>query len=171
MAYKDIKPGKYLAKARAARFVKPKEKLGLEVSFQFMQDGVPETINNVFWLSPDAIERSMETLVLGLGFNGDDEVVPGTSNLKPGAIDPNKEVELDIQYEEYQGKAYPRVKFVNIPGREIGFKAAQPETIRAELSAIGFKAAFNMMKGKTAPAKPAAPIVANEPIPLSEVPF
>ena len=82
----------------------------------------------------------MRTLVEVLEFNGDDEVMPGTSSLKPGAINSQKDVELVIEPEEYEGKSRLRVKWVNNLNR--GFESLSPDVVKTELRSLGFKAAF-----------------------------
>lgn len=141
MGYQDITAGKKTARAVGARFVQSeKGTMGVEVNFTF--DG--ETLNWVGWLSEKAIERTMLTLVETLDFNGDDEPVPGTSNLKPGAINTNKDVELVIELETYKDKTRPVIKWVNLLGG--GFKGLTPEVVRGNLQAIGFKARYLAIK-------------------------
>lgn len=141
MGYQDITEGKKKARATSARFIQSeKGTMGVEVNFVF--DG--ETLNWVGWLSEKAIERTMQTLVETLDFNGDDEVVPGTSNLKTTSFNTTKEVELVVELETYEGKTRPRIKWVNLLGG--GFKGLTPETVRGNLQAIGFKARYLAIK-------------------------
>lgn len=150
MSYKDITAGKKTAHALATRFIKSeKGTLGIEVAFGFIEGTTPETLNWVGWLSTAAIENTMKVLTDVLEFNGDDEVVPGTSNLKPDTYNKQKDIELVVEMEEYEGKSRPRIKWVNNPGTGSAFQALTPETVKSELGTIGFKAAFLAAKAGT----------------------
>lgn len=148
-----IQPGTYVAKATAIRFVKPKNTLGLEVRFQFKnQDGGNASLNWVGWCSDGALKNTMRTLVTVLEYDGDEEIVrvdekdPNFGMLKnQDCINRKKDVQLVIEMETYDGKDYPKIKWVN----EIGggqFSGASPEVVKNDLNAVGFKAAFLAIK-------------------------
>lgn len=153
MGFRDIKPGKVIAKPVSAQFIQAKTgTLGLEVKFAFKQEGREETINWVAWLSEKAIERSTGILIDCLGWNGDDEVRPGTSILKPGSIDVSRDVELDIQMESYsdgttgEQRSSPKVQWVNQPSTGSQFKELAPETVKGSIAALNLKAHFHAAK-------------------------
>lgn len=111
MGYKDIKAGKYMAKALQGAFGKSKEKntpqVGVEFAFN-TPEGTRETIWWVGFFTEKAKEKALETLAL-IGFNGDDR-------FGADSFDHNAEVEIVIELETYEGKSRPRVTWVNEPG-------------------------------------------------------
>ncbi len=152
MGYKDIVAGDHLAKPLGARAISSsKGTPGIEVRFQ-LQTG--DTINWVGWLTPNAMERTMETLVGVLGFNGDD-AVDEQSRFKPSSLNLEKEVKLVVEMETRDGKTYPKVSWVNSVDSVMGFKSIEPKSVKGTLAQLGFKAAFITTKqklGLTAPA-------------------
>ena len=155
--------GKKKARTLGARFIQSKKgTIGIEVAFK-TDEGL---INWVGWLSEAAAERTMATLTDVLGFNGDDTLKPGTSQLKSESLDLKREVELDIQPEVYEGKERLKVAWVNLPGMSAGFEALTPEVVQGTLKSIGFKALYLAHKGE------GGPVVAKPPvIEESDVPF
>jgi hypothetical protein len=150
MAIINVKPGKKLARPTAARFIKSQAgTLGMEIAFSFMEPstGVTESMNWVAWLSEKAMERSMDTLTNTLGFNGNDSCNAEGILTDPQALAFNVDVELVVEDEEYKGKYYPKIKWVNRVGGN-SFADATPESIKSELSAIGFQGAFLAAKQK-----------------------
>lgn len=116
--------------------------LGIEVMFNVEGQEMPWTA----WLGdPKSIERSMKILIEVLGFNGDNEPVPGpikdVQYLKPEALNTNKEIELTIENEEYKGKLTPKIQWPNNPGGA-QFANLTPEIVKSILATSGFKAAF-----------------------------
>lgn len=171
MGFKDITAGKKLARVAAARFVNSqKGTLGIEVAFRFKQGEVEERIQWVGWCTADAIQRTMKTLVEVLGFNGDDSVDPSTKFLKATALDMNRDVELVIEMQTYEGKTHPRVSWVNNPNSAGGFESPGQNQISAQLSAVGFKAAFLAAKqtfaGGAAVTQPVAAELSPEEVPF-----
>lgn len=179
MSYKDITAGSKKGKVVAARFIESQTgTLGLEVACSFLEPSTQtqEKLNWVGWLSPKSIEFTMKTLVGSLGFTGDDEVVPGTSDLKPGVIDVNRELEFVIEIEEYEEKLRPRIRYINY-GSNSAFKPLASNILKSRLAEVGFKAAFQMAKSQsTGEAAYAAPKAEAPNAPAShfsdeEVPF
>lgn len=150
-----ITTGKKIARTAGARFIQAeKGTLGIEVAFRFKDGETEEKMNWVGWLSPAAIENTMKTLVEALDFNGDDTIDPATNMLNAGALNKEKDVELVIDTEEYEGKSRLRIKWVNAPGGGPGFKTLAAPVAKAHLDNLGFKAYFNLQKqgsGKAAP--------------------
>lgn len=149
MAFKDIVPGKKVARVVAGRFVNSeKGTLGIEVSFRFKEGESEERMQYVGWCSPLAIERTMKTLVEVLGYNGDDSVDPVSRYLLPGSLNQDRDVELVVEMEEYEGKSRPRIKWINDPAAAGAFEALSQAEVKQQLSAVGFKAEF--LKAKQA---------------------
>lgn len=165
MSYKDIIAGEKLARAKAARFIKSsKGTPGIEIRFDFEENGQPESLNWVGWLSPNAIENTMDTLVHVLDFNGNDNTDANGVLSDPSALNYQKQVKLVVEMETYekdgQQKTAPRIKWVNNVGGS-AFGACQPEEVKAVLQSVGFKAAFLAAKQGNNKPKPKE----------SEVPF
>src|SRR4051812_11222862 len=103
-----ITAGDKIAKPTAARFIQAKTgTIGLEVAFSFKEpDGSEGRLNWVGWLSPTtaekkgAFERTMETLVEVLGFNGNDSVDANGILVDPKALAYDKEVKLVVEMEK-----------------------------------------------------------------------
>lgn len=142
MSWKNLKDGTYNAVAQAARTIKAKTgKIGVEVRFKFQNGTDTEYLNWVGWLSEAAIENTMKTLVDVLEFNGDD-------TFGAGCINTVGEVSIVVKNEPSQddpSKIYPRIQFVNKLGGS-AFKGLEPEEVKQQLGAIGFKAAFEFAK-------------------------
>lgn len=146
MSYKDITPGDKLGNAVGARVIKSsKGTVGIEVSFDFTEQstGGPERLSWVGWLSANAMEHTMDTLVNVLGYNGSETTNSEGIFTDPQVIDFKKEVKLVVEMEENpnNGKSYPKIKWVNNVGGS-AFSGVSPEVVRSELAGLGFKAAF-----------------------------
>lgn len=149
MSYKDISAGDKVARAVGARFIKAGTgTVGLEVAFDFEENGNIERLMWVAWLSEKALQNSMKTLVDVLGFNGNDQCDDNGILMDPVALDYKKQVKLVVDFEEGKdkqgnptGKSYPRIKWVNNLGGS-SFSGCTPESIKNDLGALGFKAAF-----------------------------
>ncbi len=172
MSYKDITPGIRTAKAVGARVIKSsKGTPGFEVSFEFTEPSTTnvERLNWIGWLSPNAIEYTMNTLVDVLEFNGRDELIDdGSGNLKdPNALNWLKDVSIVINAEEYDGKTRMKIAWVNnIHGS--AFQGGSASDMKRELEAVGFTAAFLAAKAKSnLKPKPTE----QTPIPAEAVPF
>lgn len=160
MSYKDIGAGEYTAKPVKgfARFISSsKGTAGLEIPFEFKipATGNMERLNWVGWLSENAIEKTMETLVDVLGFNGQDACAEDGLLLDPQALAWDKEIKLVIEVEKFEEKEYPKIKWVN----KIGGSAFEGKKL--DLEKIGFRAAFLAAKQGTK-----TPEVAQEQIPF-----
>lgn len=159
MSYRDITPGDKIGKPQAARFIKSRAgTLGLEISFQFEEKstGNEEVLNWVGWLSSGAMEYTMDTLVNVLGFNGNDSCKEDGTLSDPQALAYLKDVKLVVELETYEGKTFPKIKWVNRIGGS-AFEGCQPEIIKLELDKSGFKAAFLAAKQAAGPTKQDVP--------------
>lgn len=144
MGYKDITDGEKIGRPTHARFIRSKSgTMGLEVSFVFKQGANEERLNWVGWLSEKALENTMKTLVETLGFNGDETTDDQGNLTHPQALAWDHEVKLVIEHETNPAndKTYPRIKWVNKLGGS-AYAACVPQTIKNDLGALGFKAAF-----------------------------
>lgn len=174
MAYKDITAGnKVGAKMLGARVIQTdKGTVGVEIAFSFLEPASQqqEKMNWVGWLSPAAQENTMRTLVDVLGFTGDDEVVPGTSEFKKTAFDYTRDVNLVVDMETYDNKTGPRIKWVNKPGSG-GFKSMDTNVVKNKLNELGFKALFLSTKNQLGSPVPAPAPVPSGAFNSTEVPF
>lgn len=164
MSFRDIQAGDKIGVAVGARFVESKKgTMGMEVEFQFEEPskGSKETLRWTGWLSENAIEKTMETLVDVLEFNGDDTVDANSILTNPTALNYNKKVKLVVELEEYNGKSYPKIKWVNNVGGS-SFVGVEPTVIKSKLDGLNFKAKFLAAKQKQG-------VVAA--VPSEEVPF
>ena len=103
----DIPNGKYRAKAKAWLLTEIGERStpAVSVEFSFLApEYASEGIAWDGWLTENAYARTVESL-RHCGWEGDD-----VTDLQ--GLDAN-EVELVVEAEEYEGKTYPRVKWVN----------------------------------------------------------
>lgn len=151
MSWKDIAPGKYLAKAVRARFDQSSQKgtVFIEVEFVLNESG-----DNLRWrgfLTEKTIERTMETMAL-LDWNNDE-------NFGPGSVNVNKDVQLVVELEPDQAdptKEYPRVRWVNdLSGSK--FTGMEPAALKEKLGGVNLKAEMQAarqrlgLKAKTSP--------------------
>lgn len=154
-----ISAGTKIAKAVGSRIVKTKEgAIAFEVAFEFLEDNQKHQLTWQGWLKnknggTDAMDRTLKTLIEVLEFNGDEQVVdvPETDSKRgmlanQDAINRQKEVQLVVEAEEYNGNTRMRIKWVNNIGGG-GFSGMAPEVVVNDLNAIGFKAAFLAKKG------------------------
>lgn len=177
MGYKNITAGEKKAIAIAARFIKSEGKgtPGIEIIFNFEEPntGTQESLNWVGWLSPNAKENTMDTLVNVLDCNGNvDQLDEKGVFTDPDFINYKKEVELVVELEialDKDGKQkldnitfdpikYPRVKWVNNVGGSL-YAACAPEVVKSELANVGFRANFlALTKGKQKNQPPMNPV-------------
>jgi hypothetical protein len=174
MGYKDIKPGKYIAKPIAGKIGNSAEKgtPGFAVKFEFDRgDGNKEQLAWTGWLTmtegkdgKTPMERTMETLALC----GYDET---KGNLPDGSVpqdyfDSKAEVEIVVEIEKYTAKdgtekEAPRIKWVNKPGGS-GFGLSDTQSVSNTLAGIDIKKEMMVARQKlglktTAPVKNYAP--------------
>ena len=156
MGIKEITPGDKLAKAVGSRFIKSKSGTsGIEVAFEFWQNDAKETLNWVAWLSEKALKNSLEILDDVLGCSGNDLTDSNGVFVDPKFLDYGREVKLVVELESYinengEARAYPKIKWVNKAGGS-QYSGVSPEIVKAELAAVGFKAAFLAAKKSQIP--------------------
>jgi hypothetical protein len=153
MSYKNITVGNKKGKPVGARWVRPKDKLAIEIEFEFLEasSGTQERLCWRGWFpqdKPQHCEKVMRTLVETLGFNGNDSYDPATGLLTdPNAFDWSRESQIVVESEEFEGKTRMGIAWVNKLGGG-QFAACAPTVLKQELGAIGFKALFLETKKK-----------------------
>lgn len=168
MSFKDITDGRKTAKPVAARFMKsPKTgTVGMEIKFEFLEStGAYESLNWVGWLTDKAMESTMDTLVNVLGFNGNDECDAEGILVDKGALNWDQEVSIVVELENYNGKQYPKIKWVNKLNQS-PFGTCAKDEVKGALDKLGFKAKFLAVKQQSGGEAIPAPA-----IPESEIPF
>lgn len=161
MGFKDITEGKRTAVPIMARFIEPEGKTpSIEIIFEFEEPstGKAERIPWNAYFSADATERSMKTLKDVLSFNGNfDVVAPDGIKVQGTLSDPDviafgREVEIDIQLEEYNGRTRAKVAWVNAIGgnKQVG---CAPEQAAGIVERLGLREAFEQLKDMGAPTK------------------
>lgn len=156
-----ITAGNKIARAKGIRFVKSqKGTMGLEVAFEFEENGAPARMNWTGWLTDTSIKNTLRTLVEVLDYSGDETVVDvPEGDARTGmlanqdAINRQKQVELVVEHEEYEGKQRARIKWVNNVGGG-QFAGVAPQEVRSQLGAIGFKAHFLSAKQQAGQPRP-----------------
>lgn len=113
------------------------------------------------FLTENSFERSVETLEKVFGFTGDDlqEINNNTE------LFANIEAVLVVDEEEYNGKIYTKVKFINHPSGGFGKKLEDSEAQRLGAQLRNKLKAYHM-KNKTGVAAP-APVKRDKPLPAS----
>ena len=168
MGWKDITAGDKTARAFKMRFIKSNTgTAGLEVAFRFKQllaGGAQsdEQLTWVGWISDAARDRTMKTLVDVLGYNGSMDTNEDGVFTDPKVLDWDRDITLVIEMEAYEGKQYPKIKWVNKAGGS-AFAGCAPEVVKNELNSSAFRAAFlaaqQSLKGGS---KSSAPKTVNE---------
>lgn len=145
-----IAEGTYRAKPLGGAFDKNKKtgSLGVGVQFEFTDQALKgQKIWWVGYLTEKAIEFTMKTLA-----TLDLSNAPKTDD--DGRFDasqfgyPNKEYELVVTVEEYEGKTRNRVKFVNEIGGGMKFGNLDPKSLAFELTSVNFAAEIMAAKMK-----------------------
>lgn len=159
-----ITEGRKTAKALGIRRVISPEKgtHSYQVAFQFDEAGQPTKLFWNGWLTEGAVENTFKTLVQVLEFNGNEDVVsvPG-GDINEGmladqdCINRNKEVELVVENETYEGKTRARIKFVNNLGGG-QFAGCSPEAVRSVNAQLNTRALFLSLKQQAQPAAAAS---------------
>lgn len=144
-----IQPGTYRAKPIGGAFDKnDKGNLACGLKFDLLDETVKgQAIWSVHYLTPAAMENSLKALaVVGLS-----NAPKCDENGRFGAdsfLDPNKEVELVVEHEEYNGRTRARVKWVNEIGGGMKFGNLEPKALAFELNSINFKAEIEAARQK-----------------------
>ena len=173
-------PGKY--SARAIKWSWSEAKTGtMQLAIEFavkvpMGDGSEgaDTITHYLPVTEKTIERATKTFRL-MGYVGDSLEELDNSG---GNLDAN-EVELDVQWDEYNGESRLKVKWINEPGAGFAIKAPEASALRGfaermkgamrAVDAGAPKAAVPVATPKPALAKP--PQRAAAPTPPAQTPW
>lgn|SRR5574343_1295156 len=155
MSIKDVKPGNYRARAVGGQWVEAEgaKKAYVEVGFEFENDGKKEHINHKMYLSESTIEKTMDTLIVTLGYDESKTLLEdGKMKWFDKTFLADKEVEIVLEHEEYEKKTYTKVKWVN----ELGGAKKAGSGIQQALGNANLKelaaAARARMGAKKAPA-------------------
>jgi len=146
----QIPNGKFLARAKTWVLAEIGEKETPAVSVEFVLSesageyaGLAVTWDG--WLTDASYQRTVESL---RHCGWEDQDIGDIQGL-------DKEVELVIESEEYEGRTYPRVRWVNKPGGVHAKPPMSPERKKSFAAAMSEKIrAFDAAKGRPAP-KPA----------------
>ena len=151
--YKDIKPGKYEAVAIGGQFTQSSEKKTpcVAVLFEFECEGNTEQLWWTGWLSPAAIERTIETLA-NIGY--DEEKGHLSDGSIPAAHFSGNKVQIVIDEEHYTAKdgspkTSMKIKYVNKLGGSSPFGGSQdPNQIKSMLASVNLKAQMKAARAK-----------------------
>ena len=145
-----IAEGNKIATIVAARFIKSKTgTMGMEIMFEFTEgtgeSSTRERLNYVAWLSPKAIEHSMDMLVAVLKYNGSKEINKDGVLSDPNALTKDQ-VQLVVEMQEYTNdegvtRIHPKIKWVNCIGKS-AYESMDNNSIQAGLISCSFEAAF-----------------------------
>lgn len=158
----EIPDGKYRGRARAGHWPiiessKGTPGIGVEIDFSG-GDVQGATLTWTGWLSDGALDRTVESL-RAMGWQGLD--LDDVSGLEAN------EVEVVVQGEEYEGKWYPRISFINRIGGALGAKMTQ-EKARTFAAAMRSRIqALDAAKGTKA-AAPKATAIKPAPLPAPQ---
>jgi len=156
-----IPEGDYTGKAIGIRFIKPKDKIAVEVSF-LLKDNEGKEIKKTWqgYCTEAAQKHTLRQLVNHLDYDGDIEVEdvpdghPKFGWLKnQNCINRNKEVSLQIKHNPSEDgtKMYDNIAWINALGGG-QFAGASVQVVQSDLTALGWKASFLAMKaGKSEP--------------------
>lgn len=104
------------------------------------------------YLSEKAKEKTIKTLVEVLGFKGTngEEIANGIGS---GVLNEDQEYDLVIENEEYKGKFYPKIKWINLQGQSGGKigKLSKAEVIQSGINITGDLLAMKQSMPKKAP--------------------
>lgn len=124
-----VKPGTYLAHVKEYGVIPPKaEGKAPKVTITF-EVGGGDTITYFGAMSPEGAEYTMKNL-LRCGFKSDDL----SALASEGAFD-GREVEIVVANEEYNGKSYTKVKWINEAGGQ-KFKTLAKNEVSAQLGSF-----------------------------------
>lgn len=155
-----IQAGTYKARATQVLLTQSKTKgtPGIQVNFQIQdEDFAGESIRWDGWLTEKTAERTFESLRY-CGWHGDDISVFAGEGVLDGCDMNDVEIVVKMEpydgpNEEYQGKSFPRVQWVN----KSGGRGLNVENAMAKPAAIAFA---EKMKGLAVKSRGAAPAAA-----------
>lgn len=155
-----MKDGKYIAKIVSYGLQEGKEggkSDAIIVRFETKPDEKGEVYNQTWYgyLTEKAFERTLATLMGPLGMIATPDQVEtcleriSSEGLASNMLNTEKDIELVIENEEYNGKTRPRVKWINEPGAGNEFKKLAADQVKgrfAHLNAAGVAASIQAKK-------------------------
>lgn len=163
-----IPAGTHVAKFVEAEYWESPEKKTPAIKIKFDVGG--EVVEWKGWLnSPENAERTQETVIIALGYTGDDSI-DDNSLFKADAF-PKKEVSLVIQHETFTDRrgdstTKATVQWLNSIEGAQKFAKIEPQTVRAKIAALGLRNSYAAAKAKLNGGKPVS-----TKLPVDEVPF
>ena len=170
-----IDPGDYRAKSIGAELGKSSKKGTDQITIRFsLLDFPQQTIDYRGYFSEAAFDITMRQL-RAAGFKGDN-----LADLSSLAEEVSPEVVLVVEHEDYQGKTYARVKFINDPTVQVSraLDAGEAKAFAARMRGriVAFDKSTSAETGSPAPAKTAAPVgrvapkASTKPMPVKREP-
>lgn len=114
------------------------------------------------WLTDNAFERTIETLVAAFGFDGDLNGLEAGSQTLAGMP-----CQIEVEMEEYNGKSRAKVKWLNPPGYEYVAPVLPVEDKQAILATFNKRAMQTAKAMKKETPKAATPAAASD----DDIPF
>lgn len=144
MAYADIRPGRYVARAKGGQFTKSKDKgtpcAAILCEFD-IAEGKTEQLWWTGWLSPAAIENTCKTLAT-IGYDDKKGMLPDGS-IPENFFEPGKEFEITVEEEPYinkngEEKKAIKIKWINpLGGGQFG--ALEPQEVKNLMAGIDIR--------------------------------
>ena len=136
----DLVPGKYKAKIVDYGIGETKSGVpSVNVRFQFGD-------NSLTWsgyLSEGKARQITVENLTRMGFTDVDRMADLTDGVLSGLLDTNKELEIDVQSEVYEGKTFLKIKWIN----ELGFRnSMSKDAFKAKLAGMNIKGTFALVK-------------------------
>ena len=162
MSWKDVTEGDKIGEAKSMRRIKSPAKGtdGIEIAFEFEEPSTG-TMERLFWqqwITPNTIERCVNTLKNVLGWNGDEAVNENGHFSHPEVLDWGSKVRLVVEQENYtnkdgEEKSKMKIQWVNSLTAGSQFSDCSPEECRKPIPGLRaeFLKAGKGMKPKAAP--------------------
>jgi hypothetical protein len=152
--------GKYIAKITSygLQEAKSADKAdSIVVRFETKPDAAGEVYSLTWFgsLSEKAFERTLASLLGPLGMIASPDQVEGyleaiaTDGLASGMLNTEKEVELVVENEEYNGKTHARIKWINEPGTSNEFKKLATDQVKGRFKHLNIAGAAAAIQSKT----------------------
>lgn len=145
-----MKPGKYRAKALEGTFTESEQKKTPMVAVRFELIETKETIWHMMYLTEKTKERTFDTLYGTLGMNDAPLIQRDNGEWFDQTHLADKEVELVLEEEEYEGKKRIRVQWVNEIGGGMKFAGVPVTKVLGGMDLRAEAAAARARKGVSA---------------------
>lgn len=158
----DVQPGKYVAKVTdysVATTLKGDPSIVIRFGF----DGDKSLVWNGY-LTEKTQEKTAEVLAL-LGLKEDDKIQDLIDGPPSCLLDLNKEVELVIAMETYEGKTRPRIQYVNQLGGASFRNVMEKDEFKIKIGGMDLKNKIKAARAKLGIRSK------SEPAPSEELPF